>query len=195
MSHAERLKWNARYAEQGASREPSRLVEALAGELPRGGRALDIAGGGGRHALWLARRGFDVTLADISETALDLGRRAAADAGLQMRTVAIDFEADPFPVGPWDLLLSFHYLWRPLFDIAPRVLAPGGHLVFIHPTRSNLLRHPKPGPAFLLEDGEIQGLVLAAGLSILRYEEGWSDGGRHEARLVAQRPLDAATSR
>src|SRR5687767_3623974 len=59
MSNTERTKWNARYAEQGASREPSRLVTELADRLPRSGRALDIAGGGGRHAVWLAARGLD----------------------------------------------------------------------------------------------------------------------------------------
>jgi hypothetical protein len=66
------------------------------------------------------------------------------------------------------------------------MLAPGGLLVVEHPTRSNLLRHEKPGAAFLLDDGELPG--LCAGLSIEIYEEGWSQAGRHEARIVARRP-------
>ena len=128
MSEQERLKWNTRYSESGAQQRPSALVEELGELLPRRGRALDIAGGGGRHAIWLAQRGLDVTLADISEVALGLARDAAAAAGVPLQTVALDFETDPFPEGPWDVLLSFHYLWRPLFTIAPRVLAPGGPL-------------------------------------------------------------------
>jgi hypothetical protein len=52
------------------------------------------------------------------------------------------------------------------------------------PTRSNLERHTRPDPRHLLEDGELPGLV--PGLEIVRYEEGWTEQGRHEARLVAR---------
>ena len=192
MSDAERAKWNARYAEGAAPRDPSTLVVELDALLPTRGRALDVAGGAGRHAVWLARRGLDVTLADIAQAGLDLARSAASAAGVSIETRAIDFESDPFPEGPWDVILSFHYLWRPIFEIAPRVLAPGGAFVIVHPTRSNLERHPKPGPAFLLEDGEIAALARdlehARGLTIARCEEGWLAEGRHEARLVAVKP-------
>ena len=193
MSDAERTKWNARYAAEGARGEPSRLITELDDLLPTRGRALDLAGGGGRHAIWLARRGLDVTLADISEAGIGIARAAASEAGVPLSTIAIDLETDPFPEGPWDLILSFHYLHRPLFERAPRALAPGGLFVVIHPTRSNLARHPKPGPAFLLEDGEIQGLVRD--LEIVRCEEGWLTEGRHEARLVARKAPNAQNAR
>jgi hypothetical protein len=62
----------------------------------------------------------------------------------------------------------------------------GGLLVVVHPTRANLERHGKPGPDFLLDDGELLGLVSS--LEIRRYDEGWRDDGRGEARLVARRP-------
>lgn len=187
MSDAERTKWNAKYAAEGALREPSRLVLDLDDLLPRLGKALDLAGGGGRHAVWLAQRGLDVTLADISEEGLAIARAAATKAGVPLKTIAADFEADPLPDGPWDLILSFHYLHRPLFKAVPNALAPGGIFVFIHPTRKNLERHPKPGPNFLLEDGEIQDLARGF-FEIIRCEEGWLAEGRHEAILVAQRP-------
>ena len=58
----------------------------------------------------------------------------------------------------------------------------------VHPTRSNLRRHTRPGPRHLLGDGELPGLVR--GLEVLRYEEGWTEQGRHEARLVARRRDD-----
>ncbi len=61
-----------------------------------------------------------------------------------------------------------------------------GLLAVAHATRSNLARHPRPGPDRVLEDGELPGLVR--GLDVLRYEEGWLESGRHEARLVARRP-------
>jgi SAM-dependent methyltransferase len=189
MSHAERTKWDARYAAEGAAREPSRLLLEIADLLPARGRALDLAGGGGRHAIWLAKRGLDVTLADISEEGLAIARAAASDAGVALTTLALDLETAPFPEGFWDLILVFHFLHRPLFERVPAALAPGGLFVMVHPTRSNLARHPKPGPAYLLEDGEILSLARRLEpLEITRCEEGWLTEGRHEALLLARRP-------
>ena len=94
-------------------------------------------------------------------------------------------EHEPFPPGPWDLAVVVHYLHRPLLRALPIVLAPGGTLVVIQPTRTNLQRHAKPSERFLLEDGELPRLV--SDLELLHYEEGWLDEGRHEAVLVARR--------
>lgn len=185
MPEADRKKWDARYQGEGAASDPSPWMVSLDAVLPRTGRALDIAGGGGRNAVWLARRGLAVTLVDISPVGLALATSRAERAGVEIVTQAIDLAREPLPAGPWDVLLQFHYLERALFESYPALLAPGGLLVVEHPTRTNLMRHEKPGAAFLLEDGELP--KLCAGLSIERYEEGWNEAGRHEARLVARR--------
>ena len=104
---------------------------------------------------------------------------------MRLKTLEIDLEREPLPPGPWDLVVCVRFLWRPLFEVIPAMLAPGGSLVFVHPTRSNLLRHARPGLHYLLEDGELPGLVQ--GLEITSYEEGWTEEGQHEARLVARR--------
>ena len=167
MAEADRRRWDARYREREPGlRQPSRSLVALADLMPQGGRALDVAGGTGRHALWLARRGLDVILADISGVALELARREAAGAGLPLRTLAIDLEAEPLPPGPWGLILCVDFLWRPLFEAIPAAPARGGLLVVVHPTRSNLRRHSRPGPRHLRGDGELPG--LARGLEVLR---------------------------
>jgi tellurite methyltransferase len=189
MSIADREKWDARYRRQGAeSTTPSPFLTAL--ELPRRGRALDVAGGAGRNAVWLARRGLDVTLVDISAEGLVLASAAASQAGVSLSLVATDLEADALPPGAFDVIISFNFLRRALFPSFAAALAPGGWLVYLQPTRSNLQRHARPPAPFLLEDGELPGLVQ--GLEIARYEEGWSTDGdepRHEARLVARKPL------
>jgi tellurite methyltransferase len=187
MAETDRQRWDARYRERGPGHpEPSPFLLSLDALLPRRGRALDVAGGTGRHALWLARRGLDVTLADLSPVALEVARSAATAVGSPLRTLAVDLEAEPFPAGPWDLVVIVDFLWRPLFDVVPSALAAGGLLVVAHPTDSNLQRHSQPGPRHLLRDGELLGLVH--GLEVIRAEEGWTEGGRHEARLVARRP-------
>jgi 2-polyprenyl-3-methyl-5-hydroxy-6-metoxy-1,4-benzoquinol methylase len=164
---------------------PSSLVTELEPILPKKGRALDLAGGRGRHALWLARLGLDVTLVDVSGVGLELARQAAESAGVKLETEQRDLEAAPFPAGPWDLILCFHYLQPSLFTAFPEALAPGGLLIFVQPTMKNLERHTRPSARFLLQEGELRGLVQ--GLEILRYDEGWLQEDRHEARVVARR--------
>jgi 2-polyprenyl-3-methyl-5-hydroxy-6-metoxy-1,4-benzoquinol methylase len=187
MSAEDRERWEVRYrAGDHSPREPSRLLTDLDLLLPRQGRALDVAGGAGRHAVWLAQRGLSVTLCDISPTALALAHSAATAAGVSIDTIELDLEHDPLPRGPWDLILSFHYLDRRLFDEAAERLTAAGVLVFVQPTTRNLERHARPGARFLLDEGEL--LTLAGNLNVVRYREGWLDEGRHEALLVARGP-------
>lgn len=185
MSETDREKWDARYKVAAPAAEPSPWLRSLDDRLPRRGRALDVAGGVGKDAIWLAHRGLDVTLADISEVGLALATDAAARARVHLATRRIDLEAEPFPEGPWDLITCAYYLHRPLYPSFMASLSPGGMLAIVHPTQSNLLRNPKPSARFLLEDGELPGLVT--GLEILHSEEGWSDAGRHEARILARK--------
>jgi SAM-dependent methyltransferase len=185
MSADHRERWNARYRDEGAPSAPSGFLVGLDALLPRRGRALDVAGGAGRNAIWLARRGLEVTLADASDVALRLAAEAASAAGVGLSTVQVNLDAAPLPPGPWDVIVCTHFLHRPLFDQFPRSLAPGGWLAFAHATRRNLERCARPGPRHLLEDGEIGSLVR--GLEVVRLAEGWFEEGRHEARLVARR--------
>lgn len=182
MSAQDRMKWNERWKERGSPGEPSPFVRSLAELIPRRGTALDVAGGAGRHASWLARHGLDVTLVDISEEALALARAH----GPAMRTLALDLDRQPLPAGPFDVILVFHFLDRRVYAELSARLAPGGLAVVVHPTRTNLERHASPSAAYLVDPGELPRLL--PGLEILRYEEGWLAEGRHEARLVGRLP-------
>jgi 2-polyprenyl-3-methyl-5-hydroxy-6-metoxy-1,4-benzoquinol methylase len=155
--------------------------------LPRQGRALDLAGGVGRNALWLAERGLDVTLADISENALVQAADHAAERGLSIDTLAIDLEEDAFPEGPWSVVVDTFYFQRDLFAAICGQLAPGGVLVFCQPTVENLARNPRPSRRFLIEPGLAPTLV--ADLEVVHHWEGWTAAGSHEVHLVARRPL------
>lgn len=185
MAQGDREKWNDRFRDAEMS-GPSPFLAGLDGLLPRRGRALDVAGGTGRHALWLARRGLEVTLADVSEVALERAAHAARAEDLSLATVRLDLKAAPLPPGPWDLILCTYFLHRPIFADLVAALAPGGWLVAAHATRTNLQRHSRPGPDYLLEDGELPTLV--SGLEVVRFDEGWLESGRHEARIAARKP-------
>ena len=185
MSEEDRHRWNARYREPSPARGPSAFLGSVADRLPAEGRALELAGGTGRDAVWLAERGLGVTLLDVSDVALERAAEAARAAGVALDTRRWDAETEPLPEGPFALVLCLNFLWRPVFAALPRVLAPGGLWVFAQPTRANLTRHAHPSARFLLEDGELPRLL--AGWELLSYTEGWTEEGRHEARVVARR--------
>ena len=113
--------------------------------------------------------------------------RGVGDSG-HVTTLELDLEQAGFPAGPWDLLISSHYLQRSLFPLYPEQLSPGGILICLQPTLTNLERHPKPSARFLLQPEELPGLV--PDLEILHYREGWLEGNRHEAILAARKPHD-----
>jgi 2-polyprenyl-3-methyl-5-hydroxy-6-metoxy-1,4-benzoquinol methylase len=185
MAEADRIKWDARWREEAGRTGPSPWLVSLDAVLPRAGRALDVAGGAGRNAVWLAQRGLSVTLVDVSPVGVAAAEASAQAAGVAIEARVLDLETEALPAGPWDLIVQVHYLQRSLFSHYAALLAPGGLLVVEHPTLTNATRHPRPGPAYLLEDGELP--RLCAGLSIVQYDEGWNEAGRHEARLVARR--------
>ncbi|NRD54791.1 class I SAM-dependent methyltransferase [Corallococcus sp. AB030] len=185
MSQEDRQRWNDKYQQATAQREPSAFLRSLEDRLPHAGRALDLAGGAGHDTCWLAKRGLDVTLVDISDVALEQAEALARDAGVTLTRLRLDLETEALPPGPFDLVVCLNYLWRPLFAAVPKILSPGGLFVFAQPTRRNLQRHPHPSARFLLEEGELPALLQ--GLQSLSFTEDWTDAGRHEARVLAQK--------
>jgi len=187
VARSDRERWDERYAAGTHSDgdPPTWLDDAdLPAELPRSGRALDVAAGVGRVGLWLARRGLDVTAVDVSPVALErLDGRAAAE-GLSVETLALDLEHEPLPEGPWDLITCFHFLRRDLFSRMAERLAADGLLAVEIATERNLERHPKPSRRFLLGSGELVDLLQP--LKLVFYREGWFDD-HAQARAIARR--------
>ncbi|MGY1729978.1 class I SAM-dependent methyltransferase [Geodermatophilus sp. SYSU D01045] len=126
--------WDARYAErQQWSGEPNALVAALVGELPPGD-AVDLAAGEGRHALWLARRGWRATAVDFSATGLARGR-AQPDAD-RVTWVTADATTWSPPPGSLDLVLVayLHLPDPPMTGLLRRAvgwLRPGGRFLLL----------------------------------------------------------------
>jgi len=140
--------------------------------LPPSGRALDLACGRGRHALWLARQGFATTAIDRDPSAVAaLGTRARQEE-LSLTALAMDLEggAADLGTGVYDVLVVVHYLHRPLFPALRAALTPGGVLVYETFTVAQAARGRPTNPAFLLEPGELPRLV--APLEVLAAREG-----------------------
>jgi SAM-dependent methyltransferase len=127
-------------------------THALAKHLPPDARVLDIGGGPGRYALWLAERGHRVTLADLSPELLAVARLKVAESPNGMLVEEI-VEADACDLSRWDdhsfdAVLSlgpFYHLPDPVdreraAGELSRVLRPGGIAFVAFVTRYCFLR-------------------------------------------------------
>jgi len=186
MARADLDKWEPRYAAGGGSSSPPDpwIAEVAARFLPQQGTAVDLAGGSGRHARWMARQGLDVTVVDIAPSGLALATERARAEGLTLHPLVHDLD-DGLPSGQWDVVLVSFFLLGPLLHRVHHAVAPGGVFVYLHPTRTNLERHDRPSARWLLEPGEV---TAVAGLQTEHLDEGWGSSGRHELRYVGRRP-------
>src|SRR5437764_2599312 len=199
MERDDKTFWNRKYREGShTSMEPdpflvSAYSEFLAYNVP--GYALDVAGGVGRHALWLAERGWKVRLVDVSEVGIELARRNIA-GGLNIPSVAREpyhrVETEGLDLTSvhdlgreqYDLILVFFYLQRSLFPALISALTPGGFLIYkTYTTESRRLGRGPTHPLHLLQPNEL--LCAFQSLRILHYHETVSEKGI--AELVAQK--------
>jgi SAM-dependent methyltransferase len=110
------------------SAEPNAfMVRMVAGRRP--GRALDVAMGQGRNALWLASQGWTVAGFDISPVAIDQARKEAAKRGLQMETSVIPYERFDWGKEKWDLIVFSYFFPRATLSKVRDSLKPGGLLL------------------------------------------------------------------
>lgn len=121
---------------------PNRRFADVVGDLPPG-RALDLACGEGRNAVWLATKGWQVTAVDFSPVALERAAQLAADRGVAVDLVRDDVRTWTPPASAFDLvvLLYVHLSsadLRRLHTTAAAAVAPGGTLVVIGHDRRNI---------------------------------------------------------
>ena len=154
--------------------------------IPLAGRALDVACGHGRHALFLAARGWEVRAIDRNRDSIDALRSEAARLGLAVHADVVDLEAEQANLGRevYDLIVVIHYLHRPLFPALLRALAPGGYLIYETFTLDQARRGRPSNPDFLLRHGELRERL--APLAILRERDGPFEG-RDIASVVARK--------
>jgi len=130
----DRDRWNAKFLHgEAQSTAPDPFLVETCSALPPG-RALDLAGGAGRHALWLAHCDWQVTLADLSDEGLAIASHRAAEADLPL-TIRRESAAETLAWSAqnphrFDLITVFWCLLRDSFAGFPSALAPAGLLVY-----------------------------------------------------------------
>lgn len=141
--------------------EPNRFLAAEVADLPPG-RALDVACGEGRNAVWLAQRGWQVTGIDFSQVALDKAARLAQERDVSVQWVRADV-TDHLPVSAAFDLVAILYLHlesmttRDVLRRSAEALAPGGTLLVVGHDPTNVeAGHGGPqDPAILMAPDEI----------------------------------------
>lgn len=136
--------WDARYAgtELLWTAEPNRFLVAEVDDMPPG-RALDIACGEGRNAVWLATKGWKAVGVDFSAMGLDKGRALAAQRGVEVDWVRADVTDYEPPARAFDLVVLLYLqlpndLLRVALAHAASALAPAGTLLVVGHDSTNL---------------------------------------------------------
>lgn len=183
----DRTAWDKTYARQDYvfGKDPALFLVNNVGKLPKG-RALDIATGEGRNAVFLAKKGFQVEGVDISVVGLSKAKKLAAENGVKIQTTNADLRKYRIKPNSYSVILNFYYLQRNLFPQIKAGLKKGGVIVF----ETHTMEHLKnPGGAtwekdFLLQPGELK--KAFAEFEILHYSES-NDGKNAVASLIAKK--------
>ncbi len=169
--------WDDRYrtAEFVWKTDPNRFLPPEVAAL-QPGRALDLACGEGRNAVWLATKGWDVTGVDYSQVGLDKAAQLAESNHVTATWIRADVTKWE-PDGLYDLVVVF-YLQLPeterrvAFGTAARALAPGGTLLIIGHDLVNLTEGTggPQSPAVLYTPDDVRLDLQAAGVTGLVIE-------------------------
>jgi SAM-dependent methyltransferase len=180
--------WDERYrsgrAEERETEANPLLVETCS-KLPPG-KALDLACGSGRNAMWLAQRGWSVPAVDGAPTAIEILRRRASEGGVAVDAKIFDLEKHAFEIEEncWDLIAMCFYLQTSLFEPSKRGVRPGGIVLAI----VHIAEDGEEPTGHRLRPGELR--QYFSDCEILHYYEGKSNDPAHKrpvAEIVARR--------
>jgi 2-polyprenyl-3-methyl-5-hydroxy-6-metoxy-1,4-benzoquinol methylase len=191
MDIDEKSSWNKKYREGShSSLDPDPFLvsaydEFLFGTTP--GLALDVAGGVGRHAIWLAQHGWRVKLLDISEVGIkqaeENAKRSGTAGSISSEVGDLNTMQD-LGREQYDLVVVFFFLQREIFPALFDAIKPGGILIYkTYTTEQKNFSGGPSHPMFLLGPNEL--LRAFPSLRVLHYHETVQEKGI--AELVARK--------
>jgi len=169
----------------GNESEPSDFLVANIELLPKG-KALDVAMGNGRNALYLAKRGFDVDGVDVSEEVVASALLSAKKAGVMINGQVADLERGyRLKRNAYDIVICFNYLHRPLIPQIKAAVKGDGFIVY-ETFMVDQVQFGRPSnPDHLLKYNEL--LEMFRDFRCLRYHEGIFPGPKAVAGIIAQK--------
>ena len=165
--------------------EPAQFLVQNVGLLPKG-RVLDVAMGGGRNAIYLARRGFDVEGVDSSLEAVNVALELAQEAGVTIKAQVADLEGDYLvKKDTYEVIICFNYLQRSLIPHIKGGLRNGGMVVYETFTVDQAYFGKPKNPYYLLKHNEL--LDMFRDFRCLRYREGIVENRAALASIIAKK--------
>jgi tellurite methyltransferase len=191
MVKLDQKRWDKRFQEKkfALGKRANAFLRKHVGLLPKG-KALDIATGEGKNAVFLAQQGFHVDAVDISEVGLKKAENLAQELGVKIHTALVDLDTYQIEKECYDLIANFYFLNRSLIPEIKRGLKRGGKVIFetyLLEQRALSTAGPK-NPKYYLKPNEL--LMLFNGFRILLYREGiFKEGKRKKAiaSLIAEK--------
>jgi SAM-dependent methyltransferase len=188
---SDRKRWNERFKGKkfAFGKKANSFLRRHIALLPKG-KALDLAAGEGRNAIFLAQHGFKVDAVDISEIGLRKTQELGRKREVKVHTILADLDTYQIKKGEYDLITNFYFLNRNIIPKMKRGLKKGGVVIF----ETYLLEHRKlhtggpKNPKYFLKPNEP--FHLFKGFRILFYREGiFEEGGKRKAiaSLIAQK--------
>ena len=146
---------------------PEATITTWTKRLPADCSVLDVAAGGGRHALWFAERGHQVTAIDRDTEALSI--RAPHD----LRIITADLENAPWPLPgeQFDAVVVVNYLWRSLLPTLFESVAMHGFLLYETFGIGNERFGRPRNPDFLLQPNELR-LAMPDTFEVIAFAHG-----------------------
>jgi tellurite methyltransferase len=198
QSVSTKARWDKRYDRDMYiyGKEPTAFLKQKIHTLKRG-KALVLAMGEGRNAVYLAQNGFDVTGMDISEVGIKKCQKLAEEKGATVKTVVADLTDYDLGKAQYDLITNFYYYDKTIFPKVIAALKPGGMFIFDHFSTEHLKyreqsRFGPRNPDYLVKPNEL--LEAFKSLRIRYYEdtvveldEGMHKGTAAVIRLIAQK--------
>jgi 2-polyprenyl-3-methyl-5-hydroxy-6-metoxy-1,4-benzoquinol methylase len=161
--------WDERHDQDcDFTKKPAQFLKENVCRLPRG-KALDVAMGTGRNAIFLAAHGYEVDGIDFSEVAVEKVQSFAQKESLSINAAQADLSSYQIAEETYEVILNFYFLERSLIPRIKKALTPGGMLLF----ETYTVEQPQYGrphnPAYLLKPNELLNSFMD--LYIIYYHE------------------------
>ncbi len=155
------------------------------------GKALVLAAGEGRNAVFLAQQGFQVTAIDISEKGLEKCQQLAREKKVRVKTVVADVNNYDMGENQYDLITDFYFFDPAIFAKVMTALKPGGFFIFqtFSLDQPMINRFGPRNPAYLVKPNELLGYFLNHRIryyedTIVELNEGMHQGRSAVIRLI-----------
>ncbi len=172
LSQDKKAKWDKLYSSSQFiyGKAPAKFLSQSYHFIPFGSSVLDLGMGEGRNAVFLAKKGYQVTGVDISTIAVKKAQLLAKEFGVKIKTIVGNLNTYDFPENSFESIICFYYVDRKMIEKIKKWLKPNGVLIYEGFTlKQRELEEKKDPEEYYLKNAEL--LKMFEGFKILKFEE------------------------